>query len=315
MPFVVAMIPYLSSQTAASFTVIAGYHVPNWLLAAIATLVITRLLLAGGGSALSPYGSRETKSLRIHGLVYMFLITVGAATAMGATVFVVAPMVTSVASSGGGGGTFPRPDYEIYFVRQFLAAVVMLIIVIPFITCFGVDLEKKFWPDGLFNVRRMLIATPSGGLPYLMALVFAAAGGIATYDFWHPEILGWRFLAHIFYALALMFACWSLGRLTSSVNNGLRYARTLQFTIILVVFVLPLPFLAIADSWGFSASRAEFSAWDLYILRPLFATDDKTYLAIIFGILSLAIGLVLTRVSESVARSKYSKMGISYGRT
>lgn len=317
MPFVVAMVPYLSSQTAASYMDIAGYHVPNWLLAAVATLVVVRLLIAGAGSALSPYGSRETKSVRIHGLVYMFLLSVGSAAAIGASIFAIAPMVSSAAGSGGPGGySYTTPDYEIYFARQFLSVVLLtLIIVIPFITCFGVDLEKKFWPDGLFNIRRMLIATPSGGLPYLMALVLAAAGGIATYGLWHPEILGVRFFAHVFFALALVFACWSLGRLTSAVNNGLRYARTLQFTVILLLFVLPLPFLAIADSWGYSTPNGEFSSWDLYILRPLFSTGDKTWIALAYGILLCGIGFVLTRISEKTAHSKYSKIGLSYGRT
>jgi hypothetical protein len=218
-------------------------------------------------------------------------------------------MVTS--SLGGSPGMVFSPDYELYFARLFVGAVIPLVLLMPVITCFGVDLEKKFWPDGLFRIRRMLIGTPSGGLPYLFTLVTAAVSGVCTFTLWHPGLIGVRFVAYAAFAYALVYAGWSFGRLTSSINNGLRYARTLQFTGLVAAFALPVPFLAMADSWGYSSK--DLSAWDLYILRPLFSTEDKTALAVAYSVLMVLVGLIFTRWSESLAKSKYQKMGLSYG--
>jgi hypothetical protein len=307
LPFVVTMLPFANAKTASSFTVIGEYHVPNWAFAILLTLIVVRIVLAGAGSALSPFGSKETKSLRIHGIVYMYLFTFAVAMSLGSTIFAMAPTL----SGGMGGPAYSTPDYELYFARMFLASVAMLVIIVPVITCFGVDLEKKFWPDGTFRIRRMLVGTPSGGLPYLLALVLAAAAGTATFAYWHPQVLGFRFILYVIYALALVFASWSLGRLTSAMNNGLRHARTLQFTGLLAIFVLPIPFLAIADSWGYSSK--EVAAWDFYVLRPLFSTEDRTWSAVAFTIVLFVVGLALYAWSQSLAKEKYRKMGLSYG--
>lgn len=305
LPFLVTLVPYLSTQTATSITIIAGYHVPNWILAIFATLVIVRIFLAGAGSALSPFGSTETKSLRIHGLIYMFLLSVGLSAALGSTLsLTVGPMTSSVYPSTGF-----SPDPEMYFSREFLTAILApLLIAAPFVTCYGVDLEKKFWPDGLVRPRKMLTGVPSGGLPYLLALALSAAAGTVAYSYWFPQIMGVRFFVYVAYGLSLVFAAWSIGRLTSAMNNGLRYARTLQFTGMLLALVLPLPFLAISDSWGYSQS--DLSLWDFYVLRPLFSDGDKAAHAAVYAVLLIAIGIGLTVWSEKLARSKYQKMGL-----
>jgi hypothetical protein len=120
-----------------------------------------------------------------------------------------------------------------------------------------------------------------------------------------------KYCEYIFFALALFFACWSVGRLSSAMNNGLRYARTLQFTLILLALGVPIPFLSIADPSGLTTNDP--SIWDLYVLRPLFGSGDKAVLAVVFGIILLVIGFLVGIWSESLAKARYSRMGLSYG--
>jgi ABC-type transport system involved in multi-copper enzyme maturation permease subunit len=308
LPFVVCLSPYTFMRVASSYTVLFEYHVPNWALTAIFTLFLTKLILLGAASVLSPFGSPETKSLRIHGLIYIFLFVFWASISMGAAVGVLAPALSGGARAMG--STYTPPDYEMFFSRMFVGVMLVFVVVTPVISCYGTDLEKRFWPDGVFNIRRFLVATPAGGLPYLIALVLAGAGGVLFYGLWAPQVVGVRFLAYVFFTLALFFAGWSVGRLTSAMNNGLRYARTLHFTILVLVLAVPLPFLTIADPWGFGGKTT--SIWDLYVLRPLFTDGDKTTLAMIYGTLLIIVGLVILNGSESMAKARYLRAGVQY---
>ncbi|HWA82685.1 MAG TPA: ABC transporter permease, partial [Fimbriimonadaceae bacterium] len=199
MPFAVCLRPFEITDVASTYTVIVGYHVPNWLLAALFALLFVRLMLLAGSSALSPYGSWETKSLRLHSLVYTFLGAFGLAA-------VIAPALpgighaSALATPGASG-----PDSDRIAGQAFVWLLTSLILVLPFITCYGSDLERKSWPDGIFNVRRMLIATPSGGLPFLLALVLAVAGGFVVESFWAPQLIGDHSPAYLYFGLALVF--------------------------------------------------------------------------------------------------------------
>lgn len=307
MPFVVSLSPVSMIQASSSYTVISGHHVPNWLLAAAFTFLFVRLMILAGSSALSSYGSWETKSLRLHSLVYTFLLSlglaVGLASAYGASAR--AGMYGSL-----GGSTRATPDFDLVTGRVFIALLTNLVVVLPFLTCFGKDLERKFWPDGAFKIRRMLLGTPSGGLPYLLAVSLAAAAGFVVYGIWEPSLMGLHFLAFAYYGLALVFAAWSVGRYTSALANGLRYARTLHFTVLVLVMWLPVPLLLIADPFGMGSQDS--SVWDYYVLRPLFSSSDKTGHALVMGTILIAVGLGLSIRAESLAKTRYRRAGLSY---
>jgi len=310
LPFVVCLNPFTIQNSAPTYTVISGYHVPNWLLTAGVVLLFSKIMLLGAASVLSSYGSAETKSLRIHGLIYASIASFGMAVSLGSALSMVGSFTTSATA-----GTPSAPSFspELQFSRAFVLLLSTLAVVLPFITCYGTDLEKKFWPDGLFDLRRVFMATPSGGLPYIFALSLSVAGGMACYRLINAAFVGSIFLEYVFYGIALAFFCWSLGRLTSSLNNGLRYARTLQLTLIIFVFVLPIPFLYIADPFG--AGSTEFSIWDLYLLRPVFSSNDRSTHAAVLGIVFLVVGLVVAKWSEAIAKRKYRRAGLSYDGT
>lgn len=306
MPFFVSLSPVSMIQASSTYTVISGYHVPNWLLAAVFTFLFVKLMILAGSSALSPFGSWETKSLRLHSLAYAFLLALGFAAAVAS----VSGLSGRAMYLGSTSTASVSPAIDLFSSRMFVALLTNLVVVLPFLTCFGKDLERKFWPDGAFNIRRMLVGTPSGGLPYLFAVALAAAGGFIVYSIWEPGLVGLHFLGFFYYGLALVFAAWSVGRYTSALANGLRYARTLHFTVLVLVMWLPVPLLLIADPFGLGTQDA--SVWDYYVLRPLFSSSDKTGLALVTGTILIAVGLVLAIRAESLAKVRYRRMGLSY---
>ncbi|HVT13994.1 MAG TPA: ABC transporter permease subunit [Fimbriimonadaceae bacterium] len=300
MPFVVCLSAFQITDVASTYTVIAGYHVPNWILTALFALLFVRLMLLAGSSALSPYGSWETKSLRLHSLAYAFLLSIGLASLIG-------PLLTSPGSMSSGSPI--RVDQ--FAGSGLIWLLTSLILVLPFITCYGVDLERKYWPDGVFDIRRMLMATPSGGLPFLLALVLAVAAGLVVDSIWTPSLIGAATPAYLYFGLAFVFAAWSVGRLASAFNNGLRYARTLHFAILVLVLFLPLPLLAIADPFGMSSSGS--SVWDLYVLRPALMSNDGTGQAWLTGTVLLVVGAALVYWERSMAKKKNWGIEPSYG--
>ncbi len=309
LPFMVCLSPFQIQQAAASYTVIAGYHVPNWILTTIVVLLVSRMLLLGAASVLSPYGSIETKSLRVYGLFYAGALALATAACLGATQATTTVITGSTVGPGGYAGPSPA-DVELGYARLFVAMLLPLIVVLPFLSTYGTDLEKKFWPDGAFRVRRTIMGTPSGGLPYLLLLGLFILFGELLYGFWQPNGFGGRTAIYAFYGLSLMFMFWSVGRLTSALNNGLRYARTLQFTAIVLILALPLPFLSIANPFGFSSTDPNI--WDLYLLRPLFSLGDRSAHALIFGTVFIVVGLAITRWSEMLAKARYARVGLNY---
>ncbi len=317
MSFLVTLSPYAIVTIPSSYTIVAGYHVPNWVFAALFTLCLTKLLLLGAASLLSPYGAAETKSLRIHSVIYMAAIAYGSVVAIDAAT--IGSRVSTMVSSSGAvtstsaGALSSTVATELLMGRAVAAAAVALMIFIPVVACFGTDLEKKFWPDGVFRLRRMWVGSPSGALPFLLALVLAAAVGMYAYALVNDiSVIGVHLFAYLFFSLALVFFAWALGRMTSAMSNGLRAARTLHFTFLVLVMAVPVPFISIADPYGFDSST--LSGWDFYLLRPLASSGDRSVHAAILGTVLTIVGLVLVKWSEGLAKARYARIGVSYDR-
>lgn len=304
MSFLVCMMPFSIPHAATSYTVLFGFHCPNWILAALFALAFAKIMLLAAASVLSPFGSAETKSLRVHGLIYAFLLSLGLTASLTNSIFAARGM------AGMSGPGASSAEVELMLCRSFVGLLLCLCPFLPFLSCYGVELEKKFWPDGAFRIRRIFLGTPSGGLPYLLALGLSIAAGVAAIVFWFPGNLGTIFGAYVFYGIAMLFACWSAGRFTSALNNGLRYARTLHFTSLILVFALPLPFLFVASPSGFSDSG--LSIWDFYVLRPFFSSGDRSWLAAVLGTVFLIVGLVVAKASETIAKGRYKRAGLKY---
>lgn len=173
-----------------------------------------------------------------------------------------------------------------------------LVILVPFLSCYGSDTERKYWADGLVKVRNLLIGSPSGGLPYILLMIAAVYGGIAFVN--NQFGMSSPSLAILFWSLSFWAFMWSLGRFSSSFNLGLRAARSLHFTLMMALVALPVPFFTAMGAF----SSANSGIWDIYILRPLIGGEDNRTIAWVYGIMMLAGTLVVTYIAETNASRK-----------
>ncbi len=289
-PFLVTLSPYFVVQAAPTFTRIYGYEVPNWILGGITAILFSKIMLLAAGSAMSGFGAKETISLRIHGIIYA---------ALGSALIAYGSLPTmSIVRSATVSTPAGRQAWTYAMDLAFGWMLVPLVVFIPFFTCYGADAERRFWADGSLRIRNMLIGTPSGGLPYTLTLVAAIYCGIVfTYSQLNAS---WPSSAILFWALTFWAFMWSLGRLSSSFNMGLRAARSLHFTLMMTFIALPVPFFSAMGA--FSSSNA--GIWDIYILRPLIGAEDNRQTAWVYGVLMLAATLIVTYIAETNASRK-----------
>jgi hypothetical protein len=293
-PFVSTLNPYFVVQSAPTYTTIYGYEVPNWILGGVVALLVTKFLLLAAGSSMSVFGSAETKSLRIHGVIYAFLgsalIAYGTSTAV--------QMATSMSARSGTAGPTSSSMWQASLDLGFGWILAPLAILVPFFTCYGGDAERRFWSDGTFRPQNIFLGTPSGGLPYIWLLILAAYAGIAYVN--NQALLSFPSAAILFWSLGIWTFMWSLGRLASSFNMGLRAARSLHFTLMMSLVALPVPFFSAMGAF----SSANAGIWELYILRPLIGTEDNRSLSWVYGGLMLAGALLVTYIAETNASRK-----------
>lgn len=278
--FGVTMSPFAVASAAGTSTPIFGIHIPNWLLFGVLVLFLVRLCLLGAGSVLSSYGARETRNLRLTGLVGMVLA--GS----------IATLVT--ASSLATSTSFSTTDYG-YFAGNIGAALSLLLTLpLPVLVCYGIDGDRKFWPNGAFSKNEALRGTPAGGLPYILLMLGAAFLSVLVTAF----ALGMNSLtpdlfASVWWCGAFWTFCWSLGRLASALTTELRSARTIHVALLLATIGLPVPFLFIIDP------GMETLFWHMYPLYPLAVAQPEA-----FGARFFAGALLLAGTAGALAIAK-----------
>lgn len=291
-PFTVAMSPFTVLEAAPTYMTIFGVQVPNWLLGSLAMLLVVRLVLIGASSTLSGYGAKEIKALRINSLVYILAISYGIA----------ASLASAFSSLGAGsyyGGTGPSVSSVVG--RMFVGMLGAFFFFVPFITCYGSNLEKKFWYDGEFSFKKMIQGTPAGGLPFLLSMSFAAAAGIYVGCATNGVDLTGEFWLFVVYAMTLMFFLWSLGRFASAMNTNLRQARGAHFGLIILLLFIPLAFFAASAPNDFDQSP---SIWDLAILRPVINLHSGNVTTGFWCILLLFSGFVIYAIARNLHQKR-----------
>ena len=286
-PFTIDLSPFYVLQGAPSISMWAGLAVPNWILACLACLGISKLFLLGAGCVLDPSNSQLVKRLRIHGLIYAGAI----AAAMG-------------------GLLNPQGLQRDNVAGQVLISISLpLVFVLPHLTCFALDGARRYKPNGLFAPRRMLDGTPAGALPYLLSLIgissvaLAASSMVAGYN-----VLNGSYVSSTIYVAALWTLIWALGRaastyLISAHSTTLSAARVLNLVGILVLLVLPLPIIMALDS---SSGNVQYYLI-LSILRPLFSTPAQMSPTWAYALLSIFGAVGITWWSETQLAEKLSK--------
>lgn len=241
----VSWIPGLSpfmSYMASPNALIFGIEMPSWIPALAWTLGFSRLMILGGESVLSEYRSKESRALRIFGLVWTAFLGF-ASGCLFSTMF------------GGAGSMNPgdqgKPQFALSQLFMF-----GFISILPMIASHSIRSEKKFRSSKAFALRETLQGTSDGVLPYLILLVSVYHGSrLLTYAAWPSpgftsELFFVNELSPWLWSLSLVFFVWALCRLVSSLGWDLRWARTFAYGLLVAVFGIPLPILAAANNYA-----------------------------------------------------------------
>ncbi|MCH8275118.1 MAG: hypothetical protein IH851_10045 [Armatimonadetes bacterium] len=287
-------------EVAPTHSLLFGTEVPNLILVCVVVLLLVKLLVLGAASALSPYASPETKSLRVHGLIYVAAaaLVIGYGTTNGT--------VGASAFAGGFGpaafspGT-PFSDIWLGIDIMLVTGAVLALLFIPRITCHGRDAERRSRPDGIFNSRRAFLGTPSGALPYLLLLVITAGAGAAAGLAWaargQPDLLplGLAVVAtRVYWAAGCLVFAWSLGRLASVWTSKVGVARALHLVILIGLLVLPIPMLSLLSVAG----------PDLWNVHPLYVHGSAGTAPLLWGTALLFVGVVVAAATRGNERSR-----------
>ncbi len=162
-PALTGLIPFLSAISIGQSTPIGPMLVPNWLVSLIICVLLVKVILLGAGSAMTRVGSKETLSLRIHGLVLtaLFATLIG----IGFSFF---PIV------GLSGVARARTINMILGMPMLLGFFQILVV-----TGHGRLEERKFFADRLFDLQDTFRGRPSGAIGYSLLVTLAIVGGVA----------------------------------------------------------------------------------------------------------------------------------------
>lgn len=295
-PWAVVLLPFTASYTAPTFTLMFGLEVPNWLLGLVFALAFAKLMLAGAGSALSPFGSPETKSLRIHGLVFAGILTVLIAIPLSSA----ASTMLGVASSASATPGAPSGDYAVGVMVA--SACMMMFWLLPTLVCHAPDAERKFWWDGLFKFSAAIRGTPSGALAYLMMLWAIIVGVFVGVNAWATRTaFGFEFWSLAVWGLGFLIFWWGVGRFLSGFGMNLKSVRTSLIASGLVLLALPVPVLSVL-TFTADGSNPNTGIWMLHMAYPLTPTGAIYGLGYA-GVLSVA-GLLLAFAGEANLRAR-----------
>ena len=293
----VALSPFTVSMAAPTFTRIGTTEVPNWVFALVFALVLSKLLLAGAGSALSPYGSSETKILRAQGWLFAFLLAFLSAVPLGSFA------MTTLRSATAGSPSGPSPDYIIGLLIG--VATASIFFVLPHIVCFAKEADLKYRNDGVFSLRKVLVGTPAGAFPYLLILSLSGSAGAALgFRYSSGQWPSYEFLSLALWSIGYLTLWWGLGRYFSSFKLGLKGARSALIAIMILLIAVPVPIFAMYMAGQMYGADAT-SIWRLHLLYPL--STDGSQVAWGYGLACGIAGLLFAFLGEANVKRSESR--------
>ncbi|MCX7688471.1 MAG: ABC transporter permease [Fimbriimonadales bacterium] len=222
--------PYVADTVFNAF----GLEIPGVVVGVLVCLLATRMLLTGAAPKVGLYDKDTLPSLRRQMLLAVFL----------ASWLSFAPPVQHLIAAGGigHGGGFGITDI-LPLVGFALPAPMPLLIL--FLAPYGGQEERRVVWNRRIRVRDMLTGKPSGSLPYILSLWFAAIAGLALamqplFVLFSPEV--WAYLVTLlFYYTGLWVFLWACAQLCSALLKGrsVAAARWLTLGCYAVLFLLP----------------------------------------------------------------------------
>lgn len=279
--FIANLNPFMVPETYGTYTVLMGNNVPNWILTGVFTLLVVRFALLGAGSVLSPYGSKETKGLRLQGLIYLAGLS-----ALGASISI------NLVSRGSISATF-------------LTYVFMIVaLIVPWLSAFGDSGRKVTEYDGPWNLRRVFFGTPSGAGPYIIALLAAVL--IGSFYPARQSGIGWNaYFAHFVHGCGVVLFLAGATRIIN-VGTGFYKARALGVALSIGSLVVLPMFLsiAVASTSTYSTSITENPLWLLWPLWPVVAYFSESGLYL-YGLAGAVAGVLMWLRAEAAAAASW----------
>lgn len=257
-PWVTTLNPFTAALTAPTHTLLFGFEVPNWIFSVVFALFISKVLVLGAGSALSPFGSKETVSLRVHALIAVMLFSCG--------------LVYGLNNTGAlamfGGSTFGRPVRTVSTIPVSVVAACLLFLV-PMISSFGQGEGQRTENDGAFSWKGLWLGTPAGALPFLLLLIASVFAGAFAAALIIGSPISETALPIFVWSCSLMVMWWGIARALSSVSSTVKIARQLYLGVLLALVALPIPILTIASSNLDNPGRDSSAAWQFHLFFPV----------------------------------------------
>jgi hypothetical protein len=294
-PFYLLMFPGAFLAGVDTYTVMFGTNVPNWIIATAVTLLVVKFFIVGAGSAMTRIGSKETVSLRIHGLVITAVMTL-------------ALSISMFPAFAGAVGSSSFSPYDPAFPLAIFFAVCStpIVFALPHLSTWSYLDEHKNKPSGVFDIRKVLTGAPEGGLPYILMLlvtIFLVGGGVWVYN-GGPITAGLALYAAWLTGAWVFF--WSMGWVVSSFSTtGIATARKGHLAFTIIVTLLPWPVLSTV------AAVLGLDSKELFRLYPIAALGygDEGIGTVLFMTLEFWIAaLVLTYLAERRRRSIVSSI-------
>jgi hypothetical protein len=257
--------PVFISQGASAYSIIGGMHVPNWILAGIISLLLSRVFILGAASALSQFRSKETAGFRFQSLLYVFVVTM------------------TICWAVNGNVTPPST-----FAQLMLVELCFTIIFIPHIVCYSRDEERKYRYDGPTRFSGISTGARSEGLPYLGALLAAILLGNAvgffipqTRPYFDPTIIQVLPTTSQAFVVVLLnvaswgagfyFLLWAIGRGFSAKSKSLKLARSAMIGMTILLFGLPIPIISLLTIKEYIQDPYSLPQWMASLFYPFIA--------------------------------------------
>lgn len=299
MPVLASLIGGTSQIMAGKITMIGSIQIPVYLASIPIHLILVALLVAGASSAMTRFGSGETRTLRIVGLI-------AAAAVSAAMSWSLAPAVSMMTgmTAGGSGSPFASDTSYILFAGMCMLGLGLLPC-IPSLACYSLYEDKKHAPSPLFDFKNIFNATPGSAIPYGLALaIMSYLGSSVVLMFYKGDFPLFDHRCVWFILIYMYFV--SLGRMVSSwIKAGVEASIKGHFAAIVFSILMPLPVLVMS---GVARSGSFDPLWIAYPFSAPFLQEMWQQ------IVCLAITCVLIIVALVIENSslKGLKAKVSY---
>jgi hypothetical protein len=266
-----SLVPFFVEYASGTYFTVLGVAVPNILIATGITGVAVKLIVDCAGALLSPLRDRERSVLRVK------MAGVLAAVSACAGYATIDPAVSA----------WHAPSLGL------LLPTIPLLIVLPYLACYGSDGERRQVHAKLFSIRDLFGRSVAGALPYLYSLLVASGLGSFVGRLVAHQGIGQSSWISLLYSFAFWTFAWATARFASSFNNGVKTSRALQFLTLAGVIGVPLP-VFVAYSATFVDPILTHNFWKWFILAPFIGQYEAApALLLSIGIFISGVGLSL----------------------